>query len=352
MEVNKKSKSIKDALEQIQTVNDYQEELSKLQKEYEERLNKRKIALGEIERKELDVDEASKNMDTASAEIEEADKGPNIKQLGSLPDGGYRTIRDIAAANEPSNIKRGYDDRGDYYELYKDASPQDLIRAAVKNAGLDPNSKDGLKMVHDLEAAVDLHVKRIADRHTNKDDLASRQPIKMTRKGTPNKQDMRARKKDIEYKLGLEEMKVSKEQLKALIKEELDAVMKEAELEEAEMTEMKGLDKLDPKHSEMAMQARQDRGRLISDKDFYDDGGNQTVSEWIEETLELLNVDPASPEAMALEQKLRAIAKEHVLDDEDEDELGENKLGLEEKEDKQMKQIAESFRRFTKILKD
>jgi hypothetical protein len=147
-------------------------------------------------------------------------------------------------------------------------------------------------------------------------------------------------------------MKVSKEQLKALIKEELDAVMKEAELEEAEMTEMKGLDKLDPKHSEMAMQARQDRGRLISDKDFYDDAGNQTVSEWIEETLELLNVDPASPEAMALEQKLRAIAKEHVLDDEDEDELGENKLGLEEKEDKQMKQIAESFRRFTKILKD
>jgi hypothetical protein len=197
--------------------------------------------------------------------MKEVDKGPDIKQLGSLPDGGYRTIRDIAAANEPSNIKRGYDDRGDYYEFYKDASPQDLIRAAVKNAGLDPNSKDGMQMVHDLEAAVDLHVKRIADRRTNKDDLASRQPIKMTRKGTPNKQDMRDRKRDIEYKLGLEEVK--------------------AHEGPEEKEEHKGETKAEKEEHEKKESAAEEK-------------------------------------------------KEHM------------------KEDKQMEQIAESFRRFTKILKD
>ena len=99
---------------------------------------------------------------------------------------------------------------------------------------------------------------------------------------------------------------------------------------------MRGLDTLSPDVADAAKKSR--INSLIHDKDIYDDAGNQTVGEWIEMTLEKLNVDPQSPEGMELTAKLKAIGYQYVLQEPDEE--------LDE-----MTQIAESFRRFTKILK-
>lgn len=180
-------------------------------------------------------------------------------------------------------------------------------------------------------------------------------------------------------------MKVSKEQLKALIKEELEAVMKEAELEEAGKrggkAQLMGLgpDELAGK-AERAKELKgvetterakeQGRAPKAPKKDRPFGGDNQMSKAGTAKGAYLRTgykkaLEEGETELEEGQEELEEV-KAHDGPEEKEEHKGETKAEKEEhekkesaaeekkehmKEDKQMEQIAESFRRFTKILK-
>ena len=179
-------------------------------------------------------------------------------------------------------------------------------------------------------------------------------------------------------------MKVSKEQLKALIKEELEAVMKEAEseLEEAkeaqeELEEIKGamggnIANLDREMRRRTGGAPGTSGRseihnvaFAPDESETDDDYYVFKNEIIDGMLNQLDIDPQSQEGMDLRVAIKAAAEKFSARSADRrrdvDPLAtktgiKKRLGLGEAEEfeeaQEMEQISESFRRYTKILKD
>ena len=149
-------------------------------------------------------------------------------------------------------------------------------------------------------------------------------------------------------------MKVSKEQLKALIKEELEAVMKEAESDLEEMLDdrrakskpapfKKGPVGAPDKENDPAAIAYRKGVELDNfKKDMEKTGGRLGESEELEE----VKAHEGSEEKEEHKGETKAEKAKH---EEGESAAEEKKEHM--KEDKQMEQIAESFRRFTKILK-
>jgi hypothetical protein len=178
--------------------------------------------------------------------------------------------------------------------------------------------------------------------------------------------------KNIQNKSNLEEnkMKVSKEQLKALIKEELDAVMKEAQRdkdwddwrkEDSEHDKaLRGIRKQDLSDKQKA--AKGQKTNPVSQKERIP--GGKGGDEAVAATHHGKTIAPLKRESKALEEseteleegqeeleETVEVQEEAVEKIEEKKEEPKDKDKMEEGEDKQMEQIAESFRRFTKILK-
>jgi hypothetical protein len=178
-------------------------------------------------------------------------------------------------------------------------------------------------------------------------------------------------------------MKISKDKLKKIIKEELEAVMKETELEEAgkgpKLSQLGSMSSPGQTVTDLAM--ADDSEPLAPEEDFFDSESEKMSSsaEVIEVALEELGIDPSSPEGQKLAADLRAAAEVHKqrgdVKYKDMDKLAgrqpvgmtksgtlrksdvasrkrdiKGNIGLEEAQE--MEQISESFRRYTKILKD
>lgn len=197
-------------------------------------------------------------------------------------------------------------------------------------------------------------------------------------------------------------MKVSKEKLKQMIKEELEKVMKEGDLEEIKGplgAKMAAFDK-STGNTRSGAGARGAIANVAAASDEEDDsyaadlyGPELSKDQEIDEMLEKMGVDPSSKEGMDLRVAIKAAAEKHAArysDRRDDilaggdgsmhgDRLAQRTpmspdrvtkkgkrfkddsnrlkyqiskgLGLEESE-QQMEELSESFRRFTKLPKD
>jgi len=157
-------------------------------------------------------------------------------------------------------------------------------------------------------------------------------------------------------------MKVSKEQLKALIKEELEAVMKEAESDLEEMLDdRRAKSKPGPfKKGPVGAPDKENDPAAVAYRAYRDGADREEFKQGVEddakkkggrlgesEELEEVKAHEGSEEKEEHKGETKAEKAKH---EEDESSAEEKKEHM--KEDKQMEQIRESFRRFTKIIKD
>ena len=149
-------------------------------------------------------------------------------------------------------------------------------------------------------------------------------------------------------------MKVSKEKLKQMIKEELEKVMKEGDLEE-----IKG-----PAAAKMAdagvnFKSEIDNVRYGSDEpaedyDLSDQIPPGSKDEFINGVLERLGIEPSSEEGQDIAAQLKAAAKVKAArsDRRWAKRVAATRGGNLEETEQKMEELSESFRRFTKLPKN